>query len=883
MEIITTHEMADFDALASLIAAKKLYPKAHLVLPGSQEKQVRDYLKESPFALELIPANKVKPEEVSLMVVVDTKLKERIGPLGKVVELGKAKLHVYDHHPSHPKDLQGDLEVVRETGAATTILVKILRDRGIKISPEEATLFTLGIYEDTGCFTFNSTTPEDLEAAAYLLACGAELNTVSDYVKRELTPEQVDMLNEMIKNAEEHNFNGVDVVITSISRERYVGDLAVLAHKFKDMKNLNVLFVLARMDDRITLIARSRIPLVNVGEIAEEFGGGGHPSAASAMIKDMTLVQAKELLIETLNAHLSKVHTASSVMVVPVLWIAPHAPIKEVEQMMVRYNINAMPVLENEDGKLLGVITRQTVEKALYHGLGEAPVEDYMSTDIESVDPQTPLTEVERVMMEKNQRIVPVVEDDKVVGIVSRGDVLRVLYRELSYSPQPLKESASSFPFVKNVRSILRDRLPDYCNNILKEAGDVANEMGVNVYVVGGFVRDLLLRVDNLDIDLVVEGGDGIVFAHHLASRFGGRVNAHKKFHTAVVVLPDGFKIDVATARMEYYEEPAALPVVKMGSIKRDLYRRDFSINAMAIKLNGENAFHLIDFFGGQKDLKEKRIRVLHNLSFVEDPTRAFRAIRFEQRYGFRIGKQTERLIKIAIKENCFEALSKHRLFTELRLMLSEREPWSMVKRMDQLGLLKFVHPRLRITSSLEELFEELDDVVAWYSLLFLEETIEPWILYLAALFSHLKAVEVKGALTELGLPRHHLRQIFRIHVTAPRLVKVLEEHDVEDRVWLLEELKDKPTDLLLYVMALSKEDKVRKGISVFLTMLRKVKPLLTGKDLIEMGLTPGPLFKEVFDGLVKARILGKVRDRQEEKRWVEDFLRNRKANQSEL
>ncbi len=206
-----------------------------------------------------------------------------------------------------------------------------------------------------------------------------------------------------------------------------------------------------------------------------------------------------------------------------------------------------------------------------------------------------------------------------------------------------------------------------------------------------------------------------------------------------------------------------------------------------------------------------------------------------------------------------------------------------MVKRMDQLGLLRFVHPRLRITSSLEELFEELDDVVAWYSLLFLEETIEPWILYLAALFSNLKAVEVKEALKDLGLPRHHLRQIFRIHVTAPRLVKVLEEHDVEDRVWLLEELKDKPTDLLLYVMALSKEDKVRKGISVFLTMLRKVKPLLTGKDLIEMGLTPGPLFKEVFDGLVKARILGKVRDRQEEKRWVEDFLRNRKANQSEL
>ncbi len=876
MEIITTHEMADFDALASSVAAKKLYPTAHLVLPGSQEKQVRDYLKESPFALELIPANKVKPEDVGLMVVVDTKLKERIGPLGEVVELGKAKIHVYDHHPSHPKDIQGDLEVVRETGAATTILVKILRERGIEISPDEATLFALGIYEDTGCFTFNSTTQEDLEAVSYLLACGADLNTVSDYVKRDLTAEQVEMLNDMLNNAEEHNFNGVEVTITTISRERYVGDLAVLAHKLKDMENLNVLFVLARMDDRITLIARSRISMVNVGEIAEEFGGGGHPSAASAVIKDLTLVQAKEKLISILREHLGKVHTAGSVMVVPVLWIAPEAPIREVEQMMVRYNINAMPVLESEDGRLLGVITRQTVEKALYHGLGDAPVEDYMSTDVESVDPHTPLTEVERVMMEKNQRIVPVVEDDRVVGIVSRGDVLRVLYRELSYSPQPLKENVSNFPFVKNVRSIVKDRLPLYCRDILNKAGEVADEMGVNVYVVGGFVRDLLLRVKNLDVDLVVEGGDGIAFAHLFANRLGGRVNAHRKFQTAVVVLPDGFKIDVATARMEYYEEPAALPVVKMGSIKRDLYRRDFSINAMAIKLNGDNAFHLIDFFGGQKDLKEKRIRVLHNLSFVEDPTRAFRAIRFEQRYGFRIGKQTERLIKIAIKENCFDALSKHRLFTELRLMLSEREPWSMVRRMDELGLLRFVHPKLRATPALEELFEELDDVIAWYMLLFLEESVEPWILYLTALFSGLKAVELKGALQELGLPRHQLRQIFKIHVTAPRLVKTLKEGDTGDRVWLLETLQGKPIDLLLYTMALSKDEGVRKGISEFLTRLRKEKPSLTGKDLIAMGLTPGPLFREVFNGLVKARILGEVRDRQEERRWVERFISGR-------
>jgi len=868
MQIITTHIMADFDALACMVAAKKLYPQAHLVFPGSQEKKVRDYLKESPFALEFLSPSQIDPEEVELVIIVDTKLKERIGDLAKIVELGRAKVHIYDHHPAHPQDIEGDLEVVDEVGAATTLFVEIFKKRGISLSPDEATLLALGIYEDTGSFTFNSTTPRDLEAAAHLLSQGADLNFVSDYVKRDLTAEQVELLNEMIQNTQIHTIHGVDVAITTISRERYVGDLAILAHKLKDMENLNVLFVLARMDDRITLIARSRIEALDVGAIAEEFGGGGHSTAASAVIKDLTLVQVKDKLMELLKEHLALTKRAKDIMTLPPISVSPQVSIQEAEGTMVRFNINSLLVMDG--GRLLGIITRQTVEKAIYHRLRDAPVQDYMSTDFYTVSPDTPLEELEEIMLEKGQRMVPVVKEDKVIGVVTRGELLRSLYRDLSTKPKPLRKEGRE-PFVKNVKVLMKDRLPRDVWDIVQQAGRVAEQLGYNVYLVGGFVRDLLLRVPNLDLDMVVEG-NGLIYADALAQVLGGRTNKHERFKTAVVVLPDGRKIDVATARMEFYEEPGALPEVREGSIKRDLYRRDFAINAMAIKLNQPEAFTLIDFFGGQKDLKEKVIRVIHNLSFVEDPTRAFRAVRFEQRYGFKIGGQTERLIKQAVKQGLLHRVSGVRLYSELRQMLSEKEPLRMVERMEKLGLLPFIHPKLHLTPEIRQLFVRVDEVLAWYELLFMEEKAASWIVYMAALFKNLPTREVKGLSKRLAVPKKYARVLIEAHEKTPRAVKVLSSGRLDpSQIYRL--FKPLALETLLYTMAYSPKDEVRKAVSLYLTQLRKVKTALSGKDLVAMGLDPGPIFSKILDTLLAARLRGEVSSREEEIELVKEMV----------
>jgi tRNA nucleotidyltransferase (CCA-adding enzyme) len=218
--------------------------------------------------------------------------------------------------------------------------------------------------------------------------------------------------------------------------------------------------------------------------------------------------------------------------------------------------------------------------------------------------------------------------------------------------------------------------------------------MGCGAYAVGGFVRDLFLYRADEDLDIVIEG-DGIAFAREYGRISGARIHSHEKFGTAVIIYPDGFTIDVASARMEYYKFPAALPVVELSSIKLDLYRRDFTINTLAVQLNPEQFGILIDFFNAQKDIKEKAIRVLHNLSFVEDPTRVFRAIRFEQRFGFAIGRLTAGLIHNAVRMDFFRELSGRRVFNELQLILQEEKPAAAVARLNDFGLLRVVHPGL--------------------------------------------------------------------------------------------------------------------------------------------------------------------------------------------
>ena len=262
-------------------------------------------------------------------------------------------------------------------------------------------------------------------------------------------------------------------------------------------------------------------------------------------------------------------------------------------------------------------------------------------------------------------------KDNELKGAITRTDLLRILEDEIAKTVLEKLEFHEKYVKRKNVKRIMEERLSEEVLKKLEDIGNLADQLDYHAYLVGGFVRDMVLRDENYDIDIVIEG-DGIIFAEEMSKRFHVKMRSHKEFATAKIIYPDGFKVDIASARLEYYKAPAALPVVEHSSLKLDLHRRDFTINTLAISLNKNTFGELIDFFGAQRDIKEKTIRVLHSLSFVEDPTRVFRAIRFELRFGFKIGKHTLDLIKNAVKLNFLAKIRGKRIWTELALILQE-------------------------------------------------------------------------------------------------------------------------------------------------------------------------------------------------------------------
>ena len=392
----------------------------------------------------------------------------------------------------------------------------------------------------------------------------------------------------------------------------------------------------------------------------------------------------------------------------------------------------------------------------------------------------------------------------------------------------------------------------------------MAEELGFNAYLVGGSVRDLLRGEENLDIDIVIEG-DGISFAKAFGKKLNAKVRSHQRFGTAQVIT-DNLKLDVATARTEYYESPGVLPKVETSSIKKDLYRRDFTINTLAIKLNPRDFGLLTDFFGGQRDLREKAIRVLHNISFVEDPTRAFRAVRFSERFGFKISKHTENLIKSAIEMNLFDRLSGSRLYEELLLSFNETEPVRTLKKLSDFGLLKVIYPNLIFNEELEAIFKSMHDTLTWFNLLFLEEKTDRGILYLMALLSGLKDEEAKVVIERLS-PSPKVSSMIIKGMSHAR--DVLRRLSINDPVEIYNLLSSFKLETVLFSMALSKDRQKQKAISLYLTELRKVKTILKGDDLKRMGIQPGPVYSKILKELLEEKLRGHLKSREDEEKFV--------------
>lgn len=854
MELILTHSNADFDALASLLAAAHLFPGAYPVLPQRLNRNVRDFLALYRGTVNFVRVEELPREPVARLILVDTQqvpaLPFPLGPLSPQVE-------IFDHHPlSRPLE-ENERYTGGNVGATATLLGIRLMERGRMLTPLEATLLLLGIYEDTGSLSYPGTTSEDLRCAAWLLEQGANLYILNEFLNRPLREDQLRVYNQLVNTTQVYEIHGWPVVVAWAESEGYVEEISTLAHRLMGLYDPAALFLVVQMGGMVQVVARSSGEAVSAGEVMARFGGGGHAHAAAAFLPGRRAAEVREELRRVLEELVTPMRTAGEIMTTRLHTISPETTLQEAGEVMARYGHGSLPVVDRE-GHLLGLLTRRDLDRALRHGLDSSPVSTYMWKGPVTVPPDLPVEKVRQTMVEHDVgRLLVVDEKRKLLGLISRTDLLK-LWPEV----RPREEGLPG-----DWAGRLQERLPPPLWELLHQAGRVAEEVGFSLYVVGGFVRDLLLGLPNLDLDLVVEG-DAITLARELSRRRGGRVRSHRRFGTAKWILeglgPDlPPHLDFVTARTEFYEQPTALPTVEFSSLRHDLYRRDFTINTLAIGLSGGHYGRLFDFYGGKRDLERKLVRVLHNLSFIEDPTRILRAVRLEQRLVFSIEPRTMLLLHDAVHQGLLERTTGERIRHELWLILEEEEPEKALARLDELGILGRLFPHLTWSAALAERFREVRGRFPAAG--------RPT-LYLALLCYPLSDGPLEAVIARYRLQARVSRVLREVHQLREEVLPALRSELVPSRIY---RFLHPFSTAALHAFGIAERDDPRavQAVESYLERLRFVRSALGGNDLRARGLPPGPLYKEILGILLDARLDGRVHSRAEEEALVEEYL----------
>jgi tRNA nucleotidyltransferase (CCA-adding enzyme) len=436
VELVVSHNHADFDALASQIAVNKLHPDVVRARIGKDSTPVRDFLALHKDHFELAPIQDVDLDAVSRLFLVDVRRASRLKPIDPLVRRireGDSGLEVviYDHHESAPDDLAGTREIVEPIGATTTLLVEELRRRELPVNPVEATLFALGIYSDTGSFTYPNTTPRDVAAAGFLISCGASLETLRYFLHLPLKPLQRQAMISMLGNTKAFKVNGVRVGIGVVEVDKAFSSLAEVVNDVLTLEGYELLFGVFAHGKHTTVIGRTQAPHVDVGSILQGLGGGGHAGAGSVRLRNTDHKEARRRLVKALRASPPKPSLVRHLMSTPVHTVDHKTLMQEASEDFLRFNISGAPVLKA--GKIVGIISKRDIRDARPDQRRRLPVSSRMAQDVETIGSYEPiLRAMERMVAEDIGRL-PVLEDGKLVGIITRSDAMRVLYsREAS-------------------------------------------------------------------------------------------------------------------------------------------------------------------------------------------------------------------------------------------------------------------------------------------------------------------------------------------------------------------------------------------------------------------------------------------------------------------
>lgn len=868
MHLVLTHEQADFDALAALFAAA-LVDDSLPILPRRINRNGRAFIALYGADFPFIDPRDLPEEAVESVTLVDTQSLITLKGMGR-----NTRVRVYDHHPrrnmpKYPKNKvpPHEWEVITfELGATTTYFVEVLKDRGEELRPIQATLMLLGIYEDTGSLTYSHTTARDIHAAGWLLEQGAELRSVTDFLNPPLSAEQRLVYDRLLANMETLNVHGHRILIASTQVQNQTEEISTLAHKLRDLFDPDALFVIVETPEGIRFVARSSTDMIDVSEITAHFGGGGHDRAAAALIKPhndekRTLEDVRRELVDILPGLVRPSLTVSGLMSKRPRLMEPGTLVQEAARLMSRYGYEGFPVIDN--GKVVGLLTRRAVDRAINHRLNLS-ASSLMEAGCVYVFPDDSIQKLQVVMTESGWGQVPVLDpaSKAVIGIVTRTDLLKTLAR-LHPHPEIYRSLATRLK-----KSIPAERLA-----LIQAVAGLAASEHLPVYIVGGFVRDVLLSHPSADFDIVVEG-DAIFLGNKLTAHYGGKLTTHSRFGTArwnlsgSVYASDELPsyLDLISARQEFYDHPSALPTVEHGSIKLDLHRRDFTINTLALRLDGRHYGELHDYYGGQSDLQKRIIRVLHSLSFIDDPTRMLRAVRYEIRYGFKIEPRTLQLMEEA--RPLITRLTAERLRHELDLIMDEARAVLMVARLNELGLLGVIADEMVWNNEIKHRL----------SLVIGKPISEEWL---------------DGMGTSIHSPVRALAYCMWFMAMSPGQIDSLQERlcftngmykAIRSAGYLFSHLPalagGKPSAwvmcldgiplLAIYAVYLLTSE---EALLMYAVRWRKVHPKNNGHSIIARGYRPGPYFENILGALRSAWLDGEIQSFEDEDRLLGELL----------
>lgn len=913
MDLILCHTTADFDTLGAAVGLSQLHPGARIVLTGGTHPTVKDFLALHRDEYALIERRSVTVEQIRNLYVVDTQWGDRLGKAAEWLDLPpidgeERQIILYDHHVEETGDIPATQRYVEAVGATTTLIVEQLQQHSqpIPLTAEEATVMALGIHVDTGSLTFGHTTVRDAAALTWLMQQGANIRAIADYVEPGLSPHLQELLSVILEDLQTESYRGFTLSYVLLSLTEYVPGLSSLASYVANLTESDVFLLGSRYgrldsgEERVSIIGRSRgsglTPDLNLHELFQPLGGGGHPRAASLTIRTVNPGEILGNLIKSIRQQIPRSPIARELMSSPVRTIRPETTIGEAQRILLRYGHSGLSVVD-EAGTLQGIISRRDIDIALHHGFDHAPVKGYMTTTLKTITPDTTLPDIETLMVTYDIGRLPVLEHGSLVGIVTRTDLLRQLHQQKSEQETgvdtPIHERRREGPMPSVMWDLLRDRLDPSLWEMLMTAAQLAEQRGWQLYLVGGSVRDLLL-VDRYrgaapteellfdDIDLVVDGfhqaadqAAGVELAKAIQNFFpNAKLQVHGRFQTAALLWHEdealgSLWVDIATARTEFYPYPAANPEVEASSIRQDLYRRDFTINALAVRLTTPHQGELLDYFGGILDLRESLIRVLHANSFIEDPTRIYRAVRFAVRLGFQLEPQTESYIHHAIASGIYAHIQSEmehtpalqtRLRRELKLVLEAPYWYRALRVLARLKALVCLHPNLEMTPGLWRQMRRAHRTLKHFDK---ANSLEHWQVLLELLIASLEPAE-RGKVAEgLQLPAESIDRLSHLHTTEGTIAQTLPTYDRPSQI--VGGLS--PYDAETLVLVGCRSDRaLRRQLWHYLLHWSQQRPPLDGNDLKQLGYRPGKDFKTILETLRNATLDGQIATAEEAK-----------------